>query len=405
MNEKIVKVHKKIAKKILDYGSSYWNDCTIYTPKYKDSHIIPELLAISIAEEIEGTVILDTSRLQKEIILESLENFEKKPLVFEFSINSISIPDAYKIKIGIENIRESAKIFSKIMTAYNGNSEVEEDIEEEVMCLDNVNELSNLIIMSHMPPKIREKMKMELKEYVKKKGKMELIMNVAGIIGGLIVNPMMIAPKGITILQETMKNIGKKDLSINEIVELAKPEILSEIVEDGEGTFKELKSKEFKIIFCDLRHEIYKPFQLLLIWCLINSINSIGENVILSNANEITKVEYLKEIIKIKSKDKGLKIVYIFQGDEEFNGWLGDKNVIFNIKTSELMKIINNEDLIHVAQIIYNFSKKEYVNQYDKIRFVIKYMDGPWKMMEVNVKDEWKDIIKSIFIKLVEIAA
>ncbi|MEM3542478.1 MAG: hypothetical protein QXZ54_05070 [Candidatus Methanomethylicia archaeon] len=402
MNEKIVKVHKKIAEKILNYGSSYWDDCTIYTSKYEDSHIIPELLAISIAEEIEGTVILDTSRLQKEVILEFLENFDKKPSIFEFSTNSVSIPDAYKIKIGIENIRENAKLFSKIMTTYNGNSEVEEEMEEEVMCLDNVNELSNIIIMSYMPPKIREKMKLELKEYVKKRGKMELIMNIAGIIGGLMVNPMMVAPKGIAILQETIKNIGRKDLSINEIVEWAKPEILSEIVEEGEGTFKELKPKEFNIIFCDLKHKIHKPFQLLLVWSLINSIEG---KIVLSNANEITKIEYLREIIKIKSKEKGLKIVYIFQGEEEFNGWLGDKNVIFNIKTSDLMKIIKNEDLMHIAQIIHNFSENKCVNQYDKIRFIIKYMDGPWKLMEVNINDGWKDFVKNMFIKLMEIAA
>jgi len=406
MNEKVITVYRRIAERILDYGSHYWNNCTIYTSRNRYPHLIPEILAVIIAEEANGTVILDANKIQKEVLLELLEDLDKKPLIFEFSTSNISIPCARKIKIGIEKIREGAKLFSKIIAAYNVNNELIEELENEIMCMDDVNELCDIIMMFHMPPKIREKIKMELKEYVKNKNKMDLVMNIAGVIGRLIVNPIIVAPRGIEIIQKVIKNVDKRDIEsreLKDIVELVKPEVLSEIVEEGEESLNEFNSKKgFKIVLCNLRNELYKPFQLFLIWSLLSSVDSEGEVIVLSDANEISKLNYLKEKIEATSRSKDLKIIYMFRDYEEFNGWIGDKSVIFDIKFSKLLEMMKDEDLTSIIHVIRDFPREPYEYGSNEINFIMKYMDGPWRNVRINLGDEWRNRVKRILVKMIE---
>ncbi|MCS7368763.1 MAG: hypothetical protein NDF57_03550, partial [archaeon GBS-70-058] len=284
MSGKLLELHRDIAKRILSYGGVYWENFTIHVPR-SQGKIVPEILAMNIARELGGITILDLNRIPVELVLEVSEYMGKKPKIFQFGNKNIEIPEAQNIKISVEKIRESASIFSKIMMTYVTNKWDEEEIEREVMNLSDVKELSNLMMILHTPSKIHEKIKMELKKVMKDKGKIDVITNVAGIVGGMIVNPVMLAPKGLALIQTIINLKDKEDANcqlMNNIIEATKPEVICKMVEDEDsGILEALETEEFPIVLCNITNGIYKPLEIFLTWSIIRSINKYGKTVIL----------------------------------------------------------------------------------------------------------------------------
>jgi hypothetical protein len=405
MSEELLELHKKIAEKILNYGGLYWEDLTIHATK-THGRVIPEILAINIAGKLSGITILDSSRISVELMLEVSEFMGKKPKIFQFGNKDLEIPGAQNLKISVEKIRESASIFSKIIMAYGANREYEEEIRKEIMNLDDVEELSNLMMMLHTPPKIHEKIKMELKKMMREGGKINVITNVAGIVGGMIMNPIMVAPKGLALIQTIINMKDKEEDAdcqlINNIIEMIKPEVIGRMVEDKDsGILEELEGEEFPIILCNITNEIYRPLKTFLTWSIIRSINNYGKTLVLSEADEIARINGLAEAIRKEAKSRGVKMVYVFQ-DDDSEAWFGDKNVIFDMKTSKLMKVMKDEEATCTSQLIQKLSKIKELERYGELGFVIRYMGGSWNIEKVNFRGGVINRVRGILIKVLD---
>jgi len=404
MSGELLKLHRDIAKRILSYGGVYWENLTIHVPR-SQGKIVPEILAMNIAKELGGITILDLNRIPIELMLEISEYMGKKPKIFQFGNKNIEIPEAQNIKISVEKIRESASIFSKIMMTYVTNKWDEEEIEREVMNLSDVKELSNLMMILHTPPKIHEKIRMELKKMMKDKGKINVITNVAGMVGGIIVNPVMLAPKGLALIQTIINLKDKEDVNcqlMNKIIEVTKPEVICKMVEDEDsGILEALEKEEFPLVLCNITNEIYKPLEIFLTWSIIRSINKYGKTVILSRADEIMMVEGLAEVIRREAKSRGVKMVYLFQ-NEDTEAWFGDKSVIFDMKTSKLLKAMENEKATYTSQLIEKLSKIRELERYGELGFVIRYMSGSWNLEKVNLGGGVINKFKGALIKALD---
>ncbi|MEM2137264.1 MAG: hypothetical protein QXI93_04845, partial [Candidatus Methanomethylicia archaeon] len=232
MNEKILLMHRRIARKILRNGER-WRELSIFTSKTDSRQITPEILAIILAEENlkvnngESITLINSKRMPIETLLEIMDKLEINSKICRFSHKKTEIPWIPKIKLSIEKIREGASIFSKILTKYCDQRRTFEELEKEIMEIDDINDLSNLMIKAFTPPKIREEIASEIKEKIKRGGKMELITSTAGIIGGAIFNPMILAPRGMALMQKAIKSMRNK--SEDNIIEEYDPKALSEI--------------------------------------------------------------------------------------------------------------------------------------------------------------------------------
>lgn len=404
MNKEILDLHREITKRIFEYGGRVWKECTIHLHGEIKLKVIPEVLSISLAHYSNGFTIINSNRIKIETLLELLNEFEKKPIIMYFGNRNFEIPGIRKVKIKMSDVREGSKLFSKILSTYSIYSRPEVEIEEEVMSLDDVDELSNVILMAYTPPEIREKMKLKLKEAMKDKFK--FINEVAGIIGGLIVNPMFIAPRGFSILQSAIKNLGKNDekykLLIHHVIENVKKEKLIEFIDENDRDLSINDfANDFSILICDVENDIYKPLQLFLIWSFIKSIKH-EKVVVLSYADEVIKIKELIEAIKKISIYNNLKMIYLFHGDEDSNEWFGDKSIIFDIKTSKLLELVSEEKASNTAQLLSNLGKLKENNFKNNVRFIAKYMDGMWKLENINRNMGLIKFVGKLFMKIVE---
>ncbi|MEM3615476.1 MAG: hypothetical protein QXX09_02380, partial [Candidatus Methanomethylicia archaeon] len=307
------------------------------------------------------------------------------------------IPEIPKIKLSIEKIREGASIFSKILTKYCDQRRTFEELEKEIMEIDDINDLSNLMMKAFTPPKIHEEITSEIKEKIKRGGKMELITSTAGIIGGAIFNPMILAPRGMELMQKAIKSMRNK--SEDNIIEEYDPKALSEIASISNEELLENTYGKNMIILYETDETMYEPFQLFLTWNIIDSVE--GKMIIMCDANMIAKISELSETIRKTIKNKSDdKIIYFFQDEEDVKPWLGDKSIIFEIENSKLMEIIRNEKATYTLQLMQNLAKIREMERYGEIGFVVKYLSDSWFLDKVNCENEIKKFLNKIIMKV-----
>jgi hypothetical protein len=123
--------------------------------------------------------------------------------------------------------------------------------------------------------------------------------------------------------------------------------------------------------------------------------------LVLSEADEIVRINGLAEAIKKEAKSRGVKMVYIFQ-DDDSEAWFGDKNVIFDMKTSKLMKAMEDEEATCTSQLIQKLSKIKELERYGELGFIVRYMGGSWNLEKVNFKSGVINRVKGTLIKALD---
>ncbi|RLE48950.1 MAG: hypothetical protein DRJ18_00815 [Candidatus Methanomethylicota archaeon] len=424
-----VNIHKKLARKVVgDIGN--WREMAIFTYEntiLKKFRVIPEILALAIAHEAwrqrktRSIVILNTNHIDPDVALEIIDEFESPPSTFEFGIENISFNTLPRIKISFERLKTRGEILGKIIKgiAPEKNHKISEQQFEKV---ESVNELSELLIKTLKPPSISEILEDKLRQN-KNKGKLTTVAQAVGIIGGLIFQPLAVAPHGLKMVQELVKAIqnGKemhyKDWEkaiekgfsaekVKQIVDLRGMTPLVEGIEDS----------GWAVVLNTTAETMYEPLSLYMTWNAIETVSrELGEALgVLADGDSLIQIPAAGEVIReLVESEMSIRLAYIFRckgGKHPENimhikKYISDRVVIFDMPTQMLAKLFENESATSTAILTKNLLEVVKAEKRGEIAFTSRNFGykGRWKVEKVALETGFKARLKRIIIKIIEL--
>ena len=423
-----VEVYERLARKVVG-NIRDWREMTVFTcqkANMKRYEVNPELLALAIAHEAwkqwktNSIVILNTNHIESEVALELIDEFENPPSTFEFGTGSSSINLLPKIKISFERLKTQGKILGQIIksVAPDKNHKISEYQFEKV---ESISELSELLIETLKPPSISDILENKLREN-KNKGKLVTVAQAVGFIGGLIFQPLAVAPTGLKVVQEIVKTIktGKEEL-YKEWEKALKEGFNVETVKqicDFRGMqplVEGLKERGWAVILNTTPETIYEPLSLYMIWNAIETTaREMGEALgVLADSDNLVQIPKAGDAIRrLVEQDRSIRLAYIFRLRSKFNtestrtikSYLNDRVVIFNIPTRMLLDLFETDCATSTSTLLNMLYQVAKAAKYEEIAFTYRNYGskGSWKLEKIPIEEGLKARLRRFVLKLID---
>ena len=423
-NKHTKQIYSKIAKYIVN-DTRNWRKIAVFTYKnsYRRFKIIPEMLAISIARElwinhdVHSILMINANNIKLGKLIEIAKDLKEKSNIFRFGIHDGEYEFLPKIKIKINDIIKNSTLFTKIIKGMA--PEKSEKIDEKTFNkIEDIKDLSIKLIKNLKPPSINETIGKKILEKAKN-DKMATIMEAIGIVGGAVIQPFVAAPRGIKMVREIVDIIKTRKKEFYKEWEVAikrsfQPQTINQLFSLYENNMliNSIKQNGYTIILNSTIDTIYEPFSYYLLYNAIEMIvDEIGEvGGILTNSEDLAQLPIIGESIRCElESERSVKMTYIFENEKISNinslkNYINDRVVLFDMKTSTLMKLFFEDKATSTGELIYCLAKASRCLKYGELPLLMRNygFKGKWQIKKVPIEIGIKAWLKRTFSKILD---